>query len=153
MERCLFPARVGIFSFLVKVIKVPFPICTLTWGVNNYVSRQGRGIHRRNQNTNIVIIIICIVETLFLFCNSIQLTVVDWKSLKGKPHFVFIKNFFELNSNSIFTTVELFASSESMATLKNKRKLAAVSRIAQEISRNSQTQTTSVPGITEDYIM
>ena len=39
-----------------------------------------------------------------------------------------------------------------MATLTNKRKLAAVSREAQEYPRNSQSQNTSAPGITEEYI-
>ena len=28
-----------------------FPFCTLTWRVNNYVSRQGEGINRRNEST------------------------------------------------------------------------------------------------------
>ena len=42
MEECLFPARVGIFSFVNNMIKVLFPICTLIWRVNNYVSRQGK---------------------------------------------------------------------------------------------------------------
>ena len=39
-----------------------------------------------------------------------------------------------------------------MATLRNKRKLAAVSRETQENSRNSQVQNTFVPGMTEEYI-
>ena len=42
MERCLFPARVGIFLLIKNMIKVFFPICTLIWRVNNYVSRQGK---------------------------------------------------------------------------------------------------------------
>ena len=42
MEECLFPNRVGIFSFVNNMIKVLFPICTLIWRVNNYVSRQGK---------------------------------------------------------------------------------------------------------------
>ena len=42
MEECLFPARVGIFSFVINMIKVLFPICTLIWRVNKYVSRQGK---------------------------------------------------------------------------------------------------------------
>ena len=42
MEECLFPARVGIFSLVSNMIKVLFPICTLIWRVNNYVSRQGK---------------------------------------------------------------------------------------------------------------
>ena len=41
-EGCLFPARVGIFSFVNNMIKVLFPICTLIWRVKNYVSRQGK---------------------------------------------------------------------------------------------------------------
>ena len=37
---CLFPARVGISDFDVMMYEVLFPICTLTWRVNDYVSRQ-----------------------------------------------------------------------------------------------------------------
>ena len=39
--------------FVIIMIKVLFPtlsICTLTWRVNNYVSRQGKGINRRNES-------------------------------------------------------------------------------------------------------
>ena len=50
------------------------------------------------------------------------------------------------------TTVELFFSSDIMATLRNKRKLAAVSREAEENARNSLSQKTFVPGMTEQYI-
>ena len=39
-----------------------------------------------------------------------------------------------------------------MATLKDKRKVAAVSREAQEHLGNSQSQNTNVLGITEEYI-
>ena len=39
-----------------------------------------------------------------------------------------------------------------MATLRNERKLAAVSRETQEHTRKSQSQNTFVPGITEEYI-
>ena len=39
-----------------------------------------------------------------------------------------------------------------MATLRNKRKLAAVSRERQEYPRNSQSQNSSAPGTTEEYI-
>ena len=42
--------------------------------------------------------------------------------------------------------------SEIMATRRNKRKLAVVSRETQEIARNSQSQNTFVPGITGEYI-
>ena len=36
----LFPARVGVFNFDAVIYKVLFPICTVIWLVNNYVSRQ-----------------------------------------------------------------------------------------------------------------
>ena len=39
-----------------------------------------------------------------------------------------------------------------MATLRNNRKLAAVSRDTQEYPRISQSQNSSAPGITEEYI-
>ena len=39
-KSCLFPARVGISDFDVLMNKVLFPICTLTWRVNNYVFHQ-----------------------------------------------------------------------------------------------------------------
>ena len=39
-----------------------------------------------------------------------------------------------------------------MATLRNKRKLAAMARETQEYPRNNQLQNSAAPGITEDYI-
>ena len=39
-----------------------------------------------------------------------------------------------------------------MATLRNKRKLAAISRELQENTRNIQSQNTLNPGMTEEYI-
>ena len=42
------------FSFMDDMIKVLFPICTLNWRVDNYVYRQGKGINRRNESTNII---------------------------------------------------------------------------------------------------
>ena len=44
------------FSLIDIVIKVFFPICTLNWRVNNYVSRQGKDINRRNEGTNMIMI-------------------------------------------------------------------------------------------------
>ena len=41
-KSCLCPARVGISDFDVIMYEVLFPICTFTWRVNNYVSRQER---------------------------------------------------------------------------------------------------------------
>ena len=83
-----------------------------------------------------------------------QLTVIDWKlfsherisyiSLHSRIHF-------KIEINSVVTTVKHFPPQE-MATLWNKRKLAAASIETQEHLRNSQSQNTSVLGITEEYI-
>ena len=43
------------FSFMDNMIEVFFPNWTLNWRVNDYVSRQGKGINRRNESTNIFI--------------------------------------------------------------------------------------------------
>ena len=58
----------------------------------------------------------------------------------------------EIVNNSVYTTVELFPSSKSMTTLRNKRKLTAVSRETLEIARNSQFRNTFFLGMTEEYI-
>ena len=39
------------FYFLNPTMKVFFLICALTWCVNNFICRQGKGIQRRNENT------------------------------------------------------------------------------------------------------
>ena len=54
-EECLFPAKVGIFSFVNTMIKVLFPICTSIWRVNNYVSPPRKDLNRRNESTMIII--------------------------------------------------------------------------------------------------
>ena len=37
-----FPAESASFPLINNMVKVLFPICTLTWRVNNYVFRQGK---------------------------------------------------------------------------------------------------------------
>ena len=37
-----FPPESASFSLINNMIKVLFPICTLIWRVNNYVTRQGK---------------------------------------------------------------------------------------------------------------
>ena len=58
------------FPFMDDMIKVLFPICTLSWRVNNYVSRQGKGINRRNKST-LIIIQICNLLVLYLLWKSL----------------------------------------------------------------------------------
>ena len=49
-EKVFSPRQSRNFIFLVIVIEVLFSICTLTWRVNNCVSRQGKDLKRRNEN-------------------------------------------------------------------------------------------------------
>ena len=70
------------FFFIVNIIKVLFPICILTWRVSNYVSRQGRGINRRNES-------IIFQESYYHFV--IQLTVnIDTSYYCEELHFVLL---------------------------------------------------------------
>ena len=52
----------GHFSLLDNMIKVLFPICTLNWRVNNYVSCQGKGINGRTDRTTIIFSIVVSAE-------------------------------------------------------------------------------------------
>ena len=48
----LFYARQSRHSDIeIKISEAVFPIFPLTWLANNYVSRQGKGINRRNEIT------------------------------------------------------------------------------------------------------
>ena len=46
-----FPPESAFFVLTVNMIKVLFSICTWTWRVNNYVSRQEKDINRRSEST------------------------------------------------------------------------------------------------------
>ena len=46
-----FPPESAFSVFWNIMIEVPFPICTLTWRVNNRVYRQIKGVNRRNEST------------------------------------------------------------------------------------------------------
>ena len=56
------------------MIKLPFPICTLIWCVNNFVSRQGKGVNRRNESTIFIIKIVAFrYRTEFDIINCLHL--------------------------------------------------------------------------------
>ena len=59
------------FSFIGNMSKVLFPICTLNWRVNNYVSCQRKCINRRNEST-VIIIWICSLLLLYSFSEIIN---------------------------------------------------------------------------------
>ena len=51
MKKLFISRQTRHFDFDVVIYKVLFPISTLTWRVNNYVSHQGKDINSRNENT------------------------------------------------------------------------------------------------------
>ena len=147
-----FPPESAFFVFMVYMIKTLFPICTLTWRVNNYVCRWGRGINNRNENA---------VSKWFLY-TAVQTTLNDfvrlnWLLLIGNYSFMKRETTFPLCSR-IALKIQISQSSPlvnlflKMATLRNERKLAAVSREAQKYPRNSHSQNTSAPEISEGYL-
>ena len=50
--------HVSLMDYLVKVL---FPICDLTWRVNIYVSRQRKGINKRNESNDTIITFNCLL--------------------------------------------------------------------------------------------
>ena len=74
--------------------------------------------------------------------------------------FSFVKEqlHFQMNSRFVLKFKNLIQSSPllnylpKMATLGNKRRLAAMSRETQEYPKNNQSHNSSAPGITEEYI-
>ena len=52
-------------SFVIFMIKVLFSTLYFTWRVNNYVSRQGKGINRRNESTREILNITLIISWLY----------------------------------------------------------------------------------------
>ena len=117
------------FRFNNLMMKVVFPTCTLTWHLNNYVSRQGRGKSRRNE---------CTEKLSYL--NLLTL-------LTSKPFFEQFKKLFQ--SSTLLTIFPLL----KMATLGNKEKLAAINRdTREEHPRKYQARDTNVLRYQEDYI-
>ena len=76
-KRFYFLPESAFFVFIANMMKVIFPICTLTWRVNNYVSRQGKGIYRRNEIIIIVMIIVYHGTILIEFFGPSRLTTID----------------------------------------------------------------------------
>ena len=51
MEKLFISRQSRHSDFNVSVMLVRFPICFLIWRVNNYVSRQGKGLNSKNEST------------------------------------------------------------------------------------------------------
>ena len=76
-EKVFISRQSWLFFSIVNMIKVFFPICTLTWRVNNNLSRKGKGINKRKESTIIIMIIVYHCTDLTeQFCST-QLNVTD----------------------------------------------------------------------------
>ena len=122
------------FSFVNIVIKVLFPICTLTWCVNNCVSRHGKGKSGRSENTR-VLLFVALENTLF-FLRQLCLTEASLLSIVAPKVFILgPKKCFSVHRCQLF----------SVATLRNKRRIAAFMREnCEKIARNNLAQYSSV---------
>ena len=80
-----FSPELAFLVFIVNLNKVLLPICTLTWRVNSSVSRQGKSINRRNQNTVIFMKIVdhCTKHIGYFLPDSVDCywfeTISSWK--------------------------------------------------------------------------
>ena len=69
------------FPFTDNMNKVLFPIFTSIWRLSNYVSRQGKGINRRNESIFIIIRVVA-----FWYCTRFVEIITCLSSLKLFPH-------------------------------------------------------------------
>ena len=53
-EKVFISRKTWHFYFKDNIIEVLFPICTLTWRLNNYVPRHRKGKNKRNEGTTIL---------------------------------------------------------------------------------------------------
>ena len=69
--KVFFPARLGFSAFEDYVVIVFFPISTLIWRANNYVSRQGKGINGKMKvlKPQLLIVLTIIIRFFFHFPN------------------------------------------------------------------------------------
>ena len=52
MEKLFISGQNRHLDFYMVICKVFSPFCTLTWRVNNYISRQGKRINGKNEGTD-----------------------------------------------------------------------------------------------------
>ena len=124
--------------------KVLLPICTLIWGVNTYGSRQRNlkigemkvllGLYQLSPSS-----IVLNIELFAFLTETFSFTI------RGDCHF-----YKKQNVNSVFTTDTNFSFS-SMATLRNKRKLAEKHSETPENTKKTQSRNTIDPEITQEY--
>ena len=135
------------FSFMDNLNKVLFPICTLNWRVNiMFPSKEKVKIGE----TKVLLLLYNFVAsgTVLIFSKTLT-ACFDWNlsfilRVDIRAGYI-IKIHFSLHNWQNFSL-------RFMATLRNKKKLAAVSRETPENTRNSQSQNTLDPGMAQEYI-
>ena len=111
--------------------------CIFNWYVNNFVSRQGRGINRRNESTKKL----TVLKLLTSHC-SFENFITPF----------FPNSYLEMKIRSFTITVEYFSYLQ-MPTLRNEKQLAAINRdYQQKHRRNNQARDTIDPRNQEDCI-
>ena len=80
-----FPPESATFPLMNNIFKVLFPICTLSWRVNNCFPPR-KGINRRNESTIIIIKIVALRN-----CNFMTIATVWYYSLEIKTDFCTIE--------------------------------------------------------------
>ena len=60
------PPESATFPFTLNMIEILFPLCTLTWRVISYVSRRGRGMHRRIGEMKVLLSLLLLLLFLIL---------------------------------------------------------------------------------------
>ena len=90
MEWLFISRQIRHFDFDVVTCKVNFPICTKTWCVNNFVSRQGKGENGRNKSTDLEPL-----ELSLALCSTYEFNQFyssgNWKDCKTTIWFLFSK--------------------------------------------------------------
>ena len=111
------------FYFDILVMKILYFICTLTWPVNNYFYRQRKSINKETKVSwdRTVIFVPASITSTFKFFATLNNLIP------------------EIRVNSVFNAVWLLFL--QMATLRKKRKLAAMNRENyEESSRSTQSR-------------
>ena len=143
MQKLFFSCQSQHFDFDVVIYKLLFPICTLTWRVNIYVSRQVKSTNRRSESTegqNFVFfpVVLTILTSISNFISVIA---------NCKHQFDFPSR----KQSQLLVTDNTFPI--EMAILRNKSKLAALNKEkCEEHLRSNLVQNSIVPRSQKDYI-
>ena len=100
-----FPPESASFAFVSNVIKVLFPTGNLTWRVNKYVSRRGKSVKKRNENSIRIVNFVYECTRLIEYFWPTQLTFIDWEPLSPKGG-----NYLFVECNNCFKKVQIFQS-------------------------------------------